>query len=777
MPNIKKMSIDDILNTTGIAIGGNQVLNVLKNTEDIDLQSLKNIQLAERHHLINFLRLNEHCIDKEKLVFCTALNFRDQINRRTLKSEEEETKYREKFQKCLELLKGSKVEFPEIKRTKDSFKVNKFFTMKDLLNQKKDDIIKREENKKRLEEIDKEISLGKILAILSPQDYSEFIFAYPGNADVMDYIVRMNVGEMKETYIMNNPDADEITIQNNMVKMIVDSQKEFIENYADKIDVDKLLLIAAYRAKILMKESQVGEEDRDILTEIMEIGNRNIVNPKSRIAGELQIHINEQYRNIIYSAERLKEDVTRIFEGRYYSKEEIFNIKKDILSGELELSNVVDKELFKLLNFNKKDKLELIGNDPKNFEYLIMFDEIEQEELSNALNKIGDFKLDKIIPDFLHIKGMINKKDIFNMYMKRNIDLPKVIALNKKYSELSPEMSVEELMNYYIQMKESENKIKDFDRYSLLFRELKLKGKNQAEQNNIEEQIVEEIYKLDGEYSEDFKSLYKSDLLSIRTLIDWNGDGIIYDLIQNKSLKPKDAKTLLMTGELDVRKAYDALRNSNLSDAEKMNFIFSSFDGVGKTEEEIKAQTDARMYLIQAIKISKDLNIVEKTEDITHHKRGKGAETVKANQYVTDPVYRWQLFSKIDENCTSEVSSDGTVIFTLPTVNNGTVVVEKMFKSTKNGVKINYGSATYAMSQEEFLNHKAEIEQNGKINRRVLIQMQEEGAADKLVHSSGWGRSLKKNLGLSVENGYSEERIAEIDNLVDRIEKARELVD
>ena len=161
-------------------------------------------------------------------------------------------------------------------------------------------------------------------------------------------------------------------------------------------------------------------------------------------------------------------------------------------------------------------------------------------------------------------------------------------------------------MNYYVNREEDSEKERDFERYALLFRELHIKEKSSEEQLQIADEIMEELYKTESDYEVDLKNLYKDSLLPIQTLIDWNGEQMIYDLIKNHSLKPKDARELLMTGTLNLDKTYQALVVSNLSDEEKLNFIFSSFNGAGENIEEIKRQNEARMYLIQAIHVTND---------------------------------------------------------------------------------------------------------------------------------------------------------------------------
>ena len=187
-------------------------------------------------------------------------------------------------------------------------------------------------------------------------------------------------------------------------------------------------------------------------------------------------------------------------------------------------------------------------------------------------------------------------------------------------------------------------------------------------------------------------------------------------------------------------------------------------------------QNEARMKLFQTIHVAKDLHSTnEKGHKITQKQLQNQAK--QKTKFVIDSGKRWQYFSLLDEDFCTEAFLDGTVIFTLPNVQNGTVIVEKMLKCTKNGNKLDYGVATYHMSEEEFYNRKSEILQDKKVNRKVLMGMSEEGKATKLIHSKNWGNRLKAQLGISEQKGYTKEKLERIDQLVASLEKSKERVD
>ena len=97
-----------------------------------------------------------------------------------------------------------------------------------------------------------------------------------------------------------------------------------------------------------------------------------------------------------------------------------------------------------------------------------------------------------------------------------------------------------------------------------------------------------------------------------------------------------------------------------------------------------------------------------------------------------------------------------------------------MFKDTKNGVKPDYGRATYILSEEDFINNSKDIIDLNVINRPYLIGLKEDGEAISLNHSSKWGDNLKKVLGIDKNNSrYTKKDLEDIDILVKNIEKSR----
>ena len=778
--DVNQMSMREIINKFEIGVGGNNIFGIIGN---IDEFFARGYELFQDVKVSDFLLQNEDIIDKEKLLFYDFLTLQQKVEyyeKHRNNSQFDQAMYEEKLKKlneCYDLLKDSKVELPDIFIREDGkMMVEKLQSFHEIVKGKTPKEMElKQKNLQILNEMKEQKIAEIMLLLINESDLSQYVCQYRGNGEIFKYIIRQRIEQdLSEEEMVVKSTEDKIKKAH---EEIISTMTELIEKFPEKFKMDHVLLLAAYRAKQMLEKEKGIKEDQNSHKEcvkIMQFAKEHIENPNTKILGPVYENHLQKSVDVDYKFKNLQGDVSRIVDGSYFSKEDLIEIRQKLFSGELEFG-ASSRELIELLHLTKEEKSELVKVNPNNFESFVMAGMLDKAEVKNMLENMEEgIELSNRVIDCLCCDDLLENRDFVDVYMRKQINLKQVCRLDDFY-HLQSEITVDELMQYYENREQTQEQEIDFEKYALLFREIRLKNSDEEEKQQIAEQIMEKLYETERDYDADLKNLYGANLLPIRTLIDWNGDKMIYDLVGDASIKPKDAKELLMTGELEVARAYQALKNSDLSDAEKLNFIFSSFDGVGNTPEEMQAQNQARMQLIQAMNISKDF--VERSETTSSHTtRKKGETKKKRNHYVRDPLYRWQLFSLIDENCDSKVLADGSVVFTLPNVQNGMVAVEKLFKSTQKGTQIDYESATYFMSEEEYLNHKEEIVKDRKINREAFTNMRKLGIAKRACHTTKWGEHFKRMLGISAENGYTPEKMAEIDSLIEQIENSKELV-
>ena len=355
-------------------------------------------------------------------------------------------------------------------------------------------------------------------------------------------------------------------------------------------------------------------------------------------------------------------------------------------------------------------------------------------------------------------------------------------------NNMETQISNEKLIDYYKKYKENEKSVdcvKDFNRYMLLYKNIKLSGKTEEEQEIIMEELVEDILlNTDIQYPENstkserrdiesefqktvLKDFYKNGIISLKIATDWMGEEFANELFEQRALNPADIKKLLKDKKITLDLIKKML-NSEMKTAEKLDFIYSIFDGDSQEEFDIKNK------LIQYLKLGKGM----KEESSGIHKE-KGSNSVSSNKYITDPSARWRLMSLLDKKYSKELLYDGHAVFHLPNIENGQVVIEKMFETKKDGTVPSYGQATYILSEDEFINNDIIVIVDGQrvIDKKKLMALAKEEKAKKIVHSLNWGKALKSHLGIKKESSkYSKEDIEQIDKTIEKIEKSRTLM-
>ena len=124
------------------------------------------------------------------------------------------------------------------------------------------------------------------------------------------------------------------------------------------------------------------------------------------------------------------------------------------------------------------------------------------------------------------------------------------------------------------------------------------------------------------------------------------------------------------------------------------------------------------------------------------------------------------------------------MIFHYPNIEDGVVLIEKLHKITSNRengtveIKPDNESATYIMSEEEFIKMKALLIEQGKIDRTILTQKWwiTRDPNHWIAHTSGWEEALKNRFSINKENTrYSEEDLSKIDQLITNSIKSKKM--
>lgn len=144
---------------------------------------------------------------------------------------------------------------------------------------------------------------------------------------------------------------------------------------------------------------------------------------------------------------------------------------------------------------------------------------ITEEELKNHLSEIS---IDETtIRSILSLKkengeNVVTNQELIELYLNGNIELEDI-----KNLEIIEMITETELIKHYKNLKDctSEEK-KRIERYFSLYREIRISGKTDEEKNQIGNDIILELG--DDMQEEDFIELYKRNIISLETIVDWN---------------------------------------------------------------------------------------------------------------------------------------------------------------------------------------------------------------------------------------------------------------
>lgn len=776
MKDLKDMSIGEVLEKIGI-FASNIDFQIFIKDERL-IEEINNLFSQKRHttkmdYITNFIKENEKNIDIEKFVL-TQL-YRMETVKREMKKENKRFEIKQV---------GEKVSVPE-----ESIE-RKMNIAKELLKNYKGSILILDENNKeqivnmdilnngktsqkntqKLQKLDENESLDLICSTLSWEDIPDLVSSNDPNFSeyLIDYTVQNTVNNTLPTYY----NCSEQEIEKHMQtpeyrKEFYKRLKETFKEYSKFIQVDKMMAIGIYRnLKYLDVKEIEGNMCKLIIEQLKEIYNQ--IDPKTKTSKskfKILEDTDSQEKISIFPKELKKMLDENFIDNKFIGKNTIKAMKREILEYEVPLTEY-DPIVLKLLEINM-DELMQILNNPSNFEYLMQYEMINDEVLEYVLNTKNDMPV-KIYEQLLN-GGMIDKQYILDLYSDGIITLEQIKELNE-FSELHiEEIAQEEEMirlykEFYMYGKDEET----FNSYMQLYKELRVKGKDISEKRDNGNRLVEEL----GEdfEEEDLKQMYKLGIIPVDTAIEWGGDSITQDMFNKGILKPIDAKRLYKENVLNLDMIKQVLRSKEISDEDKLALIGSTFDG----EEDFETKMELMQYL----------NLVANENS----SKGKGQKRLRRtdtkieakNAYITDPFARWQLISLLDNEYSQEVLRDGYIIFELPNVNDGTVIIEKMFKKSQNRVVPSYGNATYILSKKQFDKSKNYITDEtlgGKvINLGELAEVREARNADRLNHSSRWGSNIKDYFEVGKDQSrYTEEQIQKIDKTIESIENSRRL--
>ena len=376
-------------------------------------------------------------------------------------------------------------------------------------------------------------------------------------------------------------------------------------------------------------------------------------------------------------------------------------------------------------------------------------------------------------------QNILIPRDILTLYINDRINLDTIKRINEKLPEeqnIKCELREEELANLY-QNAKKEKKRKNtnldatmkYKRYGLIYQTLERANLDEREKLVSDKKILEHIHNV---MPEDIMELYKDNLLTLDSVLEYGGNEFVKTLALQGDLRTNDARSYFETEETNVN-IKELLQNPDMDEAEKLILIYTTYGDNKKKREELVDYLSAYATDI-------------KGESITQKGEGKGKEGDRKT--VTDPYERWKLFTLLDKNYSRKYVG-GYLVVKLHNMQK--VIIEKMYEK-KNGKNTPaYGTATFTLDADEYEKLEKEFVMDKKFNiakvRKIAKENPEQIA--KITHHppvldengnerNSWGKRILENIyGNELENIYTKEEIAKIEECMKAIETSRQDLD
>ncbi len=627
--------------------------------------------------------------------------------------------------------------------------------------------------KKKIEQIEEKVGLKKALFQITPIDLLCFSRYKSLAYNLTSYLYRYYYEE-KENNVFGPPSyIDDFP----GISYDLNEFAEKIKEYVAYLDLDKMLTLSAYK-QLQYVENKYGSPDYDEYQDCKKYINQLeglIDNPNTIIHYEV-----DDNHFVEVSFNDIKEDIKvidqHIIGKKFYSNDQIDDLSKKIISGEIPIFLLNKEEFQNTLRFSEQQFSDLVKNIPDSLKFLLENEWINDEQFKKIIEGKTDFTDEQVL--YLKESGRLNFDSILELYNQGKISLKnfKFLQSNLESEDISTIVSSKRLVELYL----DKSKKEEFDKYRKLYKMLKIdeteeekklkqQAKSEEELKQIQSRIIARHRKIGNEILEQSEDLleeermfelYRYGLLNFDTVIDYVGVPALNKLYISNEIKPIDARRLYDDGILSQDMIKDILTDPSIEETKKLTLIYSTFPSTDLEDRQIRDE------LIKCMK-----NPVENNISSSNHKKRDKDVVIHStsNKSVTDPCARWNLISKLDKEYIQEYLTDGTMIFYLP--NKEKYIIEKLYTSKQDFA---YGAATYILDEKLFSKMRDKIIVDKKVNRSFLVQLNkdETNNVKKVVHT-GWGKAIGKFFDIDNPELYTEEEKEEIKKLALEVEKSK----
>ena len=576
MSNLGDISLKKILDLTDIIMKKNEIVYICN-----DINTIKEfLKLDKKNNITNieikeFLLQHENEINKEKLLMIIIKNYKINLKLMSEKVEknkkliannigliDEDTIEKMKLEnlqlgieskKQKECLKEAKKLGKGIEAYISEYFYNKNTQKYDLEILESNEIIdevstSKKKNLQRFKKIDSELKKNSNEQIDGIEDMlqvivlTDFCAIFPDENfgdDIRTLILENAVlkekiktrEELDELKIKKYDEYNEIIENTNFENLLPDIE-ETLEKYIKYVDIDKLLMILAYRFQEGLESKCIAPEHIKYVKSILEVILENVKD--KAFTFNIQNKQDGSYKQIslCYSTKDIEKCIKHFTNDSYVTKNDIKEIRQSTILGEKNLSEIGEDELNIALRKEELEELTKLNDD--NFMYVSSKLNWNKEKILSKIKSRNGCSIELL--NQLINKKEINDKDIIGLYMNGILELEKIQSIKGKM-DFSNDVNSYELNQYYLNnIKENNEESKGkYKRYLNLYKEILIKDKSEnleENSNNIMEQLVENYDKNHkDDYIQSIENYYKEGLLTLNTILEWNDEDVVKEVV------------------------------------------------------------------------------------------------------------------------------------------------------------------------------------------------------------------------------------------------------
>lgn len=471
--------------------------------------------------------------------------------------------------------------------------------------------IEKSDSSKRIAEVEKYLAFDNFFSIHSTAEM-EKIFGRNdelsrniikiGLINALDYLEPISLKDkrklLRESYrnelherFMKNMEG----LRNDVpMKIFIEAIPRYVKKYPDQFDLDKIFLIAAFRANGWLEKANLTDEAKQAFSIMLQVIRDIIKNQNAEVSG-LDSDDGLGRNDNTYSYYSLLEACRRINKnGEYISINEELDTREKIIDNPSEIHKI-DPEIIRMLKLTMEE-YKILTQEEGTLQYLIKNKLIRIGELNKLLQEItiseNDFAelvrqefinktkileyiekeghIGQTIFETLEEKETLTSEEKLRYFINGVIELDSLDSMtDAKKREISDLLSPKELMNLY----KDETKKAEYLRYASIFRNMVLAGKTKKAKEDIGEQIIEAIgMELE---EKDLKELYSQHLISLKTVEGWSGSNVITEMMRQALLRPVDVKDICSNGDYEC--LFDIMKDLAIPRKNKLAIFYTTF--------------------------------------------------------------------------------------------------------------------------------------------------------------------------------------------------------